>query len=414
MKKRIGIIGAGISGVSLAAELKDKADVTVFEASSRPGGLIRCDQLKEGLYQLLGGHVFNTKSPVVAEWFWARFGASEFSRHSRNAKIFLNGTFVGYPIENHLNELPPEIARKIILDLCALIGRAGGVCVANVKEFLLTTFGQTLYDTYFQPYNTKIWQCDLGLIPVGWLEGKLPMPTPDEILTSNIVRGLGDSMVHAIFYYPKEGGSQYIINRLSAGVNIRCGEKVQRVERRTSGGWSINGSGEVYDAIVYTGDIRVLPTMTSVPVPNSEGMSRLRTRGITNVFCECDPNDISWVYLPERRFAANRIINTGALSRSNSRGPRSTCVVEFAYGESEERITADIRHLPFNLSRVAQNHVRDAYIIHEQNTHAIVAEAKQSLAEQDLHLLGRFAEWEYYNMDKCIESALNLARTLLN
>jgi UDP-galactopyranose mutase len=33
-------------------------------------------------------------------------------------------------------------------------------------------------------------------------------------------------------------------------------------------------------------------------------------------------------------------------------------------------------------------------------------EVKKALAKYNICLLGRFAEWEYYNMDKCIESAM--------
>ena len=37
-KKRIAIVGSGISGLGAAYALKDTADITVFEARSRAGG----------------------------------------------------------------------------------------------------------------------------------------------------------------------------------------------------------------------------------------------------------------------------------------------------------------------------------------------------------------------------------------
>lgn len=40
--EKIAIIGAGISGLSVAHFLSDRYDITVFEKENRAGGLIRC------------------------------------------------------------------------------------------------------------------------------------------------------------------------------------------------------------------------------------------------------------------------------------------------------------------------------------------------------------------------------------
>ena len=38
--------------------------------------------------------------------------------------------------------------------------------------------------------------------------------------------------------------------------------------------------------------------------------------------------------------------------------------------------------------------------------------AKAKLKKDNIHLLGRFAEWEYYNMDKAIEASMALGKEL--
>ena len=45
-------------------------------------------------------------------------------------------------------------------------------------------------------------------------------------------------------------------------------------------------------------------------------------------------------------------------------------------------------------------------IIHNKDTKKIIDKIKNLLEPYNIHLLGRFAEWEYYNMDKCIEAAM--------
>ena len=42
----------------------------------------------------------------------------------------------------------------------------------------------------------------------------------------------------------------------------------------------------------------------------------------------------------------------------------------------------------------------------------IIAEIKNILKKYNIFLLGRFAEWEYYNMDICIEKSLELSKKL--
>jgi UDP-galactopyranose mutase len=39
-------------------------------------------------------------------------------------------------------------------------------------------------------------------------------------------------------------------------------------------------------------------------------------------------------------------------------------------------------------------------------------EFHQNFAAEGIYLLGRFAEWEYYNMDKAIEAAMKLDREI--
>ena len=43
---KYAIIGGGISGLSIANLLKRNHEVTVFEADTRPGGMIKCDVIE--------------------------------------------------------------------------------------------------------------------------------------------------------------------------------------------------------------------------------------------------------------------------------------------------------------------------------------------------------------------------------
>ena len=409
---RIAVIGGGISGISVARMLKEVADVTVYERNSNVGGLIRCEELPAGLYHLLGGHVFNAQSPDVSAWFWRHFDREgEFHHLTRNARILLGNSQVGYPLENHLYQLPPAQCAAVVQDLIAIAQDAGRTPPANFRDFLLGTFGPTLCEAYFFPYNAKLWRCDLSSIPLGWLEGKLPMPLVADILRANVLRQAEKGMVHSQFFYPRHGGSQFIIDRLATGLSLRLSTEVSRLIRTADGCWRVNDEPTAYDRVVYTGDVRALGRMlgASDTPPELGRLQALRTRGITNAFCHCDSTAISWLYVPDAGYRANRIIYTGAFSPENNRTGRMTCVVEFAYGESGAAIAGDLHRMPGNLELIATNSVADAYVIQEHDTRESIAQLKATLKARGLWLLGRFAEWEYYNMDKCIGAAMQLA-----
>lgn len=110
----------------------------------------------------------------------------------------------------------------------------------NFEEFLKGRFGDTLYSMYFQPYNEKIWRRDLKLVPLSWLEGKLPMPTVMEMIYNNINHVKERKFVHSTFWYEKMNGSQYIADKLADGLNIRYNTNIDSI-KYTNGKWIVRG-----------------------------------------------------------------------------------------------------------------------------------------------------------------------------
>ncbi len=237
--KRLIVIGAGISGISLARMLRDHLDIIILEKTAKPGGLVKCDTVDGILFHRVGGHIFNTKNREVLKWFWEHFDQKlEFIHARRNTKILLDGKYIGYPLENHLYQLDPKTISDTLQDL--LSADAGRKRLANFDEFLKTNFGMTLYNLYFHPYNSKLWNADLSTIPLDWLDGKLPMPKLHQLITSNITRSEEMDTVHSAFFYPKRDGSQYIVNKLAEGLNIQFNFEVKAIESK-SNRLAING-----------------------------------------------------------------------------------------------------------------------------------------------------------------------------
>ena len=416
--KKIGIVGTGITGLSLGQLLRAEHQVTLFERAEKIGGLVKCERIEDNLFHRVGGHVFNSRNQAVLDWFWSFFDReTEFVKANRNAKILFNGKLIGYPIENYLHELDKETVSAIFDDLLCINAKGEAkkpLDYPHFEAFLLGNFGQTLYNLYFKPYNTKIWNTDLEQVPLAWLYGKLPMPNLKEICMSNVVKKEEEGMVHATFYYAKENGSQFIVDRLAKDLDILTGSAVEKIEKD---GKKLIVNGQVFDNVVYTGDVRSLSR--AIAFENGKlhdalkAITNLPSNGTSNIFCECDRTDISWLYLPNDDIAAHRIIYTGTFAESNNRGSdRITCVVEFSGKHEYEFMKEQIKSLPGNLKALAYNYEPNSYVLQQIDTKAKVDLAKELLAEEGIYLAGRFAEWEYYNMDKAIEAAMELKQKL--
>ena len=72
----------------------------------------------------------------------------------------------------------------------------------------------------------------------------------------------------------------------------------------------------------------------------------------------------------------------------------------------------EIRFLPGNLTPLSSNYEPNSYVVQTHSTRALIASVKAALETEGIYLLGRFAEWEYYNMDMAMEAAFALEKRI--
>lgn len=421
--QKVAIIGAGVSGLSTAHFLKDRYQVTLFEKEATPGGLIKCQRIGGSLFHTCGGHVFNSKRQDVLDWFWSKFTRdNEFVKADRNSVVFLDShdanqegiKEIPYPIENHMYLMDAETQKKFIEDLISM-AKASEKEPHNFEEFLQGRFGNTLYDMYFQPYNEKVWRRDLKQVPLSWLEGKLPMPTVAEMIFNNINHVKEKAFVHSSFWYEKNNGSQYIADRLAEGLDIRFCNDISEI-CYSENKWIIKG--ESFDKIVFCGNIKQLPTLLKgVDIESyREEIDRLEYHGTTAVFCEIDKNPYSWIYQPSRNHESHRIICTGNFAPTNNTDAlpsnRITATIEFTDEISKEEILSNLSNIPLHPKYLDHKYNQFTYPIQDSHTREMIKSLKDTIADKGFYFTGRFADWEYYNMDVAIGAAMDLCKTI--
>lgn len=413
---KYAIIGAGMSGLAIANILQDNGnEVIVFEKDTRPGGMIKCDRVQGSLFHRTGGHVFNTKRQDVMDWFWHHFDKDkEFTKAERHSSVVMDGIKnVPYPIENHMYYFPEGVQKSFINDLLSMHVRGGGN-PKNFDEFLRGRFGKTLYKIYFQPYNYKVWRRDLTQVPLSWLAGKLPMPTVEEMIYNNFNHVEEHQFVHSSFYYPKEGGSQFLADRLSKNLNITFGDGISHISKEGNG-WLVNDGS--FDKVIFCGNVKQLPSLVAGQIELgslNDKIEELESHGTTSVFCEIEKNPYSWMYMPSPKHEAHRIICTGNFSSTNNAAGKMTGTIEFTDYISKEDILDNLTRIPYSPKYLTHNHEKYTYPIQKEDTRDVIKNTKLKTEPEGLYLLGRFAEWEYYNMDVAIGAALDLFNGKLN
>ena len=413
--RKAAVIGAGVSGLATAHLLKDRFDVTVYEREDAPGGLIRCTTIEGSLFHTCGGHVFNTKHVDVLEWVrkFVNFD-KEYIKADRNSSIiFENGLHVPYPIENHVYYFEKDLQQRCIKDFLQ-IASLGEQTYTNFEDFLRTRFGETLYGLYFSPYNEKVWRSPLSKIPLSWLADKLPMPTIEEILYNNMNHVEEKNFVHSTFWYPCKNGSQFFADKLAEGLNIKYNSSIDEIlYYKETNLWKIKDA--VYDCIVFCGNIKELPTILSGHDIDaySHEIESLQYHGTTTVFCEIDENPYSWLYMPSRKYESHRIICTGNFSPNNNAQGEMTATIEFTDKIDKDQIEKNLKLMPYHPRYITHQYNQYTYPIQSRDTADMIKSLKTRLSNNGFYITGRFADWEYYNMDVAIKAAMNTCESLL-
>jgi protoporphyrinogen oxidase len=198
---KIGVLGAGISGLSIGKMLKERFDVEILERDREYGGIAKTKQAEGVTYHKIGGHCFNSKHQDVLDFVFKEvLDRTKWHLIKRDAVIRLEQNEVSYPIEfsvRQIYEFNPELAIKIAAEFLQDRGDNDAV---NLEEWFRHQFGNTLSELYFLPYNNKIWKKPAKEMSPKWAEGKLPIPDKKSFFNS-LLHSEDDKMPHSSFFY---------------------------------------------------------------------------------------------------------------------------------------------------------------------------------------------------------------------
>lgn len=404
--KKIVILGAGVTGLSLGQMLKDKASVLILEKEDSVGGIAKTKTVDNATYHTVGGHCFNSKYPEVMDFVFSLLPQSEWHKTQRLSRINFGNYEVNYPIEFSIKEIfdnDSEFAYKATIDF---INAIDSNSYSNLADWFIQKFGKELCEKYFLPYNAKIWGRNPEEMDYKWVQDKLPIPDKRAFFNA-LMRPTSDSMPHSSFYYPNTNNQLSLIDALAKGLNIRNSTLVTSI-RKNADKWVINEEIEA-DIIVSTIPLNLLPTyIDGTPEYVLQQASLLRYNKVSNVFWESHLTDKTWTYQSSPDTIFHRYIHIGSFFKPAQGYTITECVGEHSFEEMVEYGRKDsflIRPLDYNISE-------HAYVVFDENRDKAVTEVSNYLDSIGIRSIGRFGRWEYYNMDICILDSLRTADEL--
>lgn len=399
---KICIIGAGVSGLTAGRLLSNDHDVTIYEKNPNIGGIARTKKVDGTTYHLVGGHCLNSKNKDVMDFIFNEVLPEDCWHHVvRDAKINLNGTFISYPIEYSIKEIEKfdnNLAFNITKDFFSAVDKK----VDNLADWFTVRFGETLAKEYFIPYNRKIWNMDPSEMSPLWIDGKLPMPDKMDFFNA-LISNKKDTMAHSTFYYPNSNNQNSFIEALSKNLDIVTNFEVTSIDKVNSK-WIINKELS-YDLVINTMPLNLLPFVVGgVPDSVKNAAKKLKYNKVTNMLWKTKPIDFTWSYYPSENTIFHRHIHIGNFFKPSTNFTITESIGEHSYEEMVEhgnKFDYLLEPLDYNVSDYA-------YVVYDQNYSSATRIVKKYFSNTGLYSVGRFGEWEYYNMDVCIESVMKL------
>lgn len=379
------VIGAGIAGAVAARELAEKGGrrVLVLEQREHIGG--NCyDQADDHgvLIHTYGPHIFHTNDEGVYEYL-SRFTEWYLYPQGHQVVANVNGSLI--PIPFNLNTLHlvygDEQADELEHRLIAAYGEGSRVPIMELKKSddpQIREIAQYVYENVFLKYTMKQWgQTPEEISPE--VTGRVP------VLISRDNRYFQDRYQGV----PLHGFTPMFERMLDhENIDVRLG--VGALERLAITENGILFDGEPFEGtVIYTGALDELFGCR---------FGRLPYRSLRFDFEHLDQKD----------FQNGHSVVNYTVSEDFTR------ITEFQYLTGQQGCdgTTIVREYPFAYTG-AQGEIPYYAILNEQNE-ALYERYRSLTAHLDhFYLLGRLAEYKYYNMDAMARKALDLAERIM-
>lgn len=440
MTQRVAIVGGGLTGLAAAWELREEADVSLFEASARLGGKVAMS-LVDSLMLDEGADAFLARVPFATQ-LATELGLSDdlVSPAVRNAYIHAGGALrpipspqvLGVPLE------PAAIASS------GLISERGAARAArdleghdapierdeSIGSLIRRRLGDEVLESLVDPLLSGINAGDVDRLSVAACTPQLYAAARAD---ASLIRGIRAQLASAardpdahIFHSLVPGVSRLVeVLAERLGGIVHTGSRIESIDQDPRGGWSVDG--ERFDAVllcvpapVAVGLLRDAPTMfgaiefssvamlTFVVNPSSlsctlDGSGFLVQRRSGRLLTAASWSSAKWAHVgDERRFVIRASVGRDGDLRHRSM--EDAALIKAVLGD-----LVDTMSTPIDVRDVRVSRYPDALAQYRPGHIDAIASARSELP----HSIGvAGASYDGVGIPACIDSGRREARAL--
>ncbi|HEX2222984.1 MAG TPA: FAD-dependent oxidoreductase [Thermoanaerobaculia bacterium] len=429
------ILGAGLAGLTAALTFRQAGEDhwQLYEREDRVGGLARSIAVDGYLFDY-GPHILFTIDSEMEALIRELLG-DNFHAQEREAYIYHHGPglYTRFPFQAHLFGLPVPMVKDCLVGLVRAVERQarGEFNPGNYEEWMRGFFGEGIAEHLMIPYAKKIWTIDPSEMDFSWIGRRVPTPDVERIIAGALTDDVSQVGATAYFWYPKHGGIEPLPRALGARLqNVHLDRRVERIE--LPGKNLVFADGEVvpFEKLLYSLPLPLIPKLfTGVPPEVERACAGLRYQGIYCINLGIDRPDISdkhWVYFYEDLFPFHRLSFPATFSPDTVPPGKSSIATEVAFSKYrpldqdiavEQTLTAlraaNILRPDDRVELIHTEAIEPAYVIYDLEHARNIGTVRAWLREHGIWNVGRFGEWQYFNMDHSMRSGKTAAEDIL-
>lgn len=413
------IIGAGISGLSYANSVGKGA--LLIEKEAEPGGYCRTFYQDDFVWDF-AGHFFHFSTDKLKKFFDDKLSFAEKVVCKKNTKIFYKGTYIDYPFQMNIHQLPQLEFIDCLYDLVMAEKKK---VYDDFLSMLYGKFGVSITEKFLKPYNEKLYACNLNMLEQGAMGRFFPYADLLQIL-KNMKNGKNQSY-NAEFEYPKKGAVVFVdILRKNLGdATLECNRKLQGInlEKHLA---EVDGEKIHYERLVSTIPLNQL-VMLIEGVKKDDILPKLHANQVLVFNLGFDKKsalkDVHWLYFPDKDINFYRagfydvILSTDRLSMYVEIGYKDNkCITTEEINQQLQETLGNLRKCGIITDHklIAYNTLvmNPAYVHITDESKQVVCELKTKLAKYDIYTIGRYGSWTYCSIEDCMLEANKLAYDL--